>query len=65
MIIYEAWLFRKLSFPFLKVHVPPRLDRSIGDGICKDDQVGLKGYTPELMKETWQVTDTKTSQANT
>lgn len=36
------------------VHVPVKLARSIGDGICGEDQKGLLGYTKEQMKETWQ-----------
>ena len=40
---------------FLQVHVPVKLARSIGDGICGEDQKGLLGYTKEQMKETWQV----------
>eukprot|EP00794_Sanderia_malayensis_P004785 gene4785-5412_t len=35
------------------VHVPPRLDKSVAT-IPGPDKKGLIGYTPELMKETWQ-----------
>eukprot|EP00794_Sanderia_malayensis_P004897 gene4897-5540_t len=36
------------------VHLPYRLDKSIGVSINGPDKEGLIGYTPELMKETWQ-----------
>jgi len=36
------------------VHLPARLDKSVGNTICGDDRKGLIGYSPEMMKETWQ-----------
>jgi len=36
------------------VHVPPRLDKKVITSIPGPDKKGLIGYTPELMKETWQ-----------
>ena len=48
-------IFQLFIFNFSKVHVPARLDKSVGNTIPGEDKKGLIGYSAEMMKETWQV----------
>ena len=38
-----------------KVHFPTRLKKNVGTAVVGEDEDSLIGYSPEMMKETWQV----------